>query len=278
MSSNFTLTPQTGCTPLKVKFTNLSVNANNWQWDFGDGVKSTLMNPSHTFVNNGSYTVKLTSGNILGCISSFELKSAIIVNPPIADFSVSSPPSCAPSAVSFKNTSIATNTWLWDFGDGNTSILQNPFHTYDLPGNYTVSLISSSLGCSDTIVKKSIIQVINPNPNYVIPTVIKACAPYSTSFSDATPGAISWNWQFGDGGISNVQNPNHTYSKAGTYYVSLDITLNGSCTQSFPIFRKLVINGGNKGFSAHTTGCAPYISTFMDSSNTSKSWKWIFVK
>ena len=276
MKSNFTLNPQTGCAPLKVKFTNLSVNSNKWLWDFGDGVKSTQKNPTYTYQNNGTYDVKLISTNSLGCSSTFDIKAAVIVTPPIANFTLNNTPSCAPVTMVFNNTSVGSSSWKWNLGDGTSSTLQNPTHIYKLPGNYTVSLIAKGNGCSDTIEKKSIIQVINPNANYVIPPPIKVCAPYSTSFSDQTPGASSWNWNFGDGTTSNLQNPSHTYSKAGTYIVSLDISLSGGCTQSYPVFKKIIVQGGDKGFSIQTQACPPYISTCIDSSASSKSWQWIF--
>ncbi len=114
-----------------------------------------------------------------------------------------------------------------------------------------------SLGCPDTLTKNSFIQTINPVANYIPPPTTVGCAPLTTQFTDATVGSTSWTWDFGDGNISTLQNPVHSYSNPGIYTVSLTSTsAGGGCTQTIPTFSTFDVRGGYAGFT-HTAQHLP---------------------
>ncbi len=154
--ANFEADLTTGIETLEVQFTDLSEEGINpiteWYWEFGDGTTSTDQNPIHTYNQPGSYTVYMTASD--GSIYDFDLKTNYIeVNylTPTANFEGTPLTGEAPLLVTFNDLSLdSVNTWLWEFGDGDTSIVQYPLHEYKTPGNYTVSLTVTGPGGSHT--------------------------------------------------------------------------------------------------------------------------------
>ncbi len=116
-----------------------------WRWSFGDGATSTIRNPSHSYDTEGDYEVVLTVTDDAG--SDSQRTHMVTVPPPLAE---NVPPvaaftaSCANLQCSFVDGSADSDgnltSWLWDFGDGSTSTLANPDHSYANPGAYPVSL------------------------------------------------------------------------------------------------------------------------------------------
>ena len=160
--SNFTASPISGVAPLTVDFTNGSTGVfTSVLWDFGDGETSTLDSPSHQYTVAGVYTVTLSVSGPGGSDSEIKI-SHITVYAPQADFSASPVSGAAPLTVTFSDLSSGTFTsWLWDFGDGVTSTLQSPSHTYTSTGVYTVTLSVSGPGGSDQEIKVGYIFVQN---------------------------------------------------------------------------------------------------------------------
>lgn len=276
--SSFSVNNTTGCAPMSVQFTNLSTNDVSQHWNFGDGFTSSLENPSHIYTVNGTYTVTLETTNSSGCISVYQLSNAILLAPPSANFSSNYIPGCAPLTTSFTNSSSYSSQWLWNFGDGTISTLQNPVHTFNLPGDYDVSLIAyNAQGCSDTLKLISYILVTNTSSNYTPPPTLTGCVPMSSTFQNNTTDAVAWFWDFGDGTTSTLQNPSHTFTSHGFYTVSLTIQLNGGCTQVYPIFRTFDVQGAEAGFTFTQTQCTPYVVSFTDTASANwTSWFWDF--
>ena len=148
--------------------------------------------------------------------------------------------SCDNTLVKFINKSQNYHYWTWDFGDlttlADTSPLFNPVWEYPDTGTYTATLIlNAGLSCADTFSLQ--IPVL---PNRVIPAFAhdSVCVGIPIAFTDLTTlignvGTISdWNWQFGDGGTSTLQNPVHTYGFQSNYLVSLIITTTSGCVMS----------------------------------------------
>jgi len=145
----------------------------------------------------------------------------------IADFSYDINTGTAPLIVQFTDNSTGEITdWLWDFSDGASSTEQNPTHTYENPGYYSVSLTVQGGGISDTIIYEDLIKVDHPKPEANFSAdITEGTAPLTVQFSDSTVGEVtSWRWNFGDGNTSNDQNPIHTYESAGNHSVSLTTT------------------------------------------------------
>ena len=160
----FTGNPKNGTAPLIVNFTDQSTNSPTiWQWDFGDGGTSMQQNPVHTYNAAGAYTVKLTATNNYGADAE-EKAGYIVVSSagvaPVAAFSANPVSGTEPLTVSFTDQSANSPTsWQWDFGDGGTSLQQNPVHTYNSAGTYTVQFTATNSSGSDTETKNDYITV-----------------------------------------------------------------------------------------------------------------------
>ncbi len=176
------------------------------------------------------------------------------------------------------------SSWKWNFGDptsgvNNTSIQQNPNHTFANAGNYQVKLITfTGNNCSDTLTK--IVTIIaKPVVDFITQS---ACANNPAAFipSGMNANTISaWSWAFGDGGTSNVQAPSHIYTSPGTYTVSLTVTDTSGCSNTKT--KPLVITPlplANFGYSTPT--CSGDAVNFSDMSTTALGyvarWTWNF--
>ena len=231
--ANFTANVTSGNAPLNVKFTDTSIGTpTNWTWDFGDGKTSTEQNPTHIYKSEGNYTVKLTVSNSLG--SDSEEKTGYItvgsvVLAPEANFSADQTSGNAPLSVQFKDESTNSPTsWEWNFGDGKTSTGQNPSHTYETVGTYTVNLTAMNYGGSNTTTKTDYITVTSDTSAPVASFTTDANSgqvPLTIHFTDTSTGKVSsWNWDFGDGSTSTDQSSTHTYVTEGSYNVTLTAT------------------------------------------------------
>jgi len=275
--ANFTISNSTGCAPLSIQFTDNSTDATTWFWEFGDGNTSTLQNPSHPYSTPGFYTVYLTVSSPTTCEDVFQLSNVIEVKGPVASFAADSTIGCVPFTVSFSDYSSGAVQWLWDFGDGNTSSLQHPFHLYDSGGIYNVTLIvTDTAACTDTVTYPNYIQALSNYPNYTAPPTISGCLPLTVDFNDQTANATSWLWDFDDGTTSTLQSPTHTYVNQGNYTVSLQIGVVNGCDQYLPVYQNFYVTGNWPGFEVTVASCAPYVATFTDTTSDAVSWFWDF--
>lgn len=134
----------------------------------------------------------------------------------------------APASVQFRDLSRGNvSSWEWSFGDGTTSTVQSPRHTYGNPGNYTVSLTIRGREGNHTTTRVNYLQFTAPSckADFIAErTTVRGIAPLR--FIEQSTGNITaWAWDFeGDGVVdSTEQNPTYTYRKDGTYSVSLTI-------------------------------------------------------
>jgi PKD repeat protein len=216
----------------------------------------------------------------------------------IADFFAEQTSGAAPLAVNFTDKSKPEGdmiSWLWDFGDGNTSDEQNPVHTYyttEPYSYYNVSLnVTTSGGDSDTETKTEYIKVWKPEaaPNadfHCEPGVGDPSVP--VQFTDKSLEEVtSWLWEFGDGETNTTQNPEHYYSAEGIYNVSLTVTGAGGSSKETKFQCVRVGSGSGEKwplidahfFASARTGNAPFTVTFTDMSRSAceiDSWKWNF--
>jgi len=236
-AADFTGTPRSGTAPLDVTFTDLSTeNPTSWSWNFGDGGTSTSQNPTHRYNNVGTYTVSLTATNAYG--SDTETKPGYITvsstpQPPDANFSADPTSGPAPLDVAFTDLSTGDPTsWSWSFGDGGSSTDQNPQHTYNAAGTYTVSLTAANADGSDTENKPNYITVTEPLQAAFTANPSMGYVPLThrmeVTFTDQSAGnPTSWTWNFGDNGTSTEQNPTHVYTSAGEFTVRLTVSNTG---------------------------------------------------
>ncbi len=152
--------------------------------------------------------------------------------PPTASFTASATTITAGLPVSFTDTSSGSPTsWSWTFGDGGTSTLQNPSHTWSAAGPYTVSLVATNAAGPSSPAATATITVNPGGPPPPPPTAsftasaTTITAGLPVSFTDTSSGSpTSWSWTFGDGGTSTLQNPSHTWTTTGPQLVSLVAT------------------------------------------------------
>lgn len=135
-------------------------------WDLGDGTSATTRDVTHSYAAAGDYTIKMVATTDSGCVDSI-YKNVKIFKFAIADFKVD--PVCVnlrlPLFNQTVNTSPSVLTWLWDFGNGVTSTLQNPVYSYPVSGNYPIKLTVSNVHCPQTVSVKQInVTVDEPLP------------------------------------------------------------------------------------------------------------------
>jgi PKD repeat protein len=265
-----------------VSFTNTSVNSISWIWDFGDGNSSSAQHPVHNYTTAGTYTVKLIATNVYNC-SNIEIKNLYITvnDKPTASFTATPTNACdSNEVISFQSTSTSAVSWLWNFGDGNTSTLQNPTHVYGITGNFNVSLIvTNSKGCTDTLTTPSFVKIMMAAPVSFSASDTIGCAPVNITFTNNTPNTTAWQWDFGNGTTSNLENPVIAFNSAGTYSVTLTSTSNSGCTQTKTINNYINISQGPiANFTAsNNLGCGPLTVQFTNlSSVNAVSWHWDF--
>jgi PKD repeat protein len=162
-----------GCSPLFVRFRNLSENAESYSWDFGDKTFSSEQNPTHTYNIPGNYIVKLIVTNIAGQSSHNGLIT--VYQNPTAVFNIYPTDIINNSqVVVFTNFSYYGVSWLWNFGDGNTSVEESPWHKYASEGIYKVTLtVTSKDGCTDSVMYKSSVVVEYKTGEIKFPNVFK---------------------------------------------------------------------------------------------------------
>jgi PKD repeat protein len=235
--ADFWATPVSGSEPLVVSFGDASTSydgVTSWMWDLGDGTISREQRPTHTYIQEGVYTVSLTVAEADGDSDTESRTGYITVSDsaPRADFTAAPLSGSEPLVVSFSDASTSCDgiiSWLWDFGDGSTSREQSPTHTYIQEGVYTVSLTVTEIdGDSDTESKTDYITVSDSRPRAdFIAAPLSGSEPLEVSFSDASTsydGITSWMWDFGDGSTSTEQNPTHSYTAEGIHTVSLTVS------------------------------------------------------
>lgn len=240
-------TPTEVCLNALTQFNDLTTVSNlytpnniiQWAWDFGDGIGISInQNPIYTYNIDGIYPANLGVVSNNGCTHDTTIN--VTVNP-LPEVTFGGPTSgCAPNmCVTFvNNTTINTatqptasiNTWLWDFGDGETSSAMNPSHcyqnsSYSVYQDFDVTLTAiSDKQCTTTVVEPVMITV------YPKPLADFNYSPDKTdiydreiTFSDESIIASIWDWDFGDGISSSTQNPVHVYPDSGSYNVVLYI-------------------------------------------------------
>jgi gliding motility-associated-like protein len=282
VKAGFSFSAPNSCKPpTSISFTNSSTGTGVlfYQWDFGDGGSSTAANPVHVYNTPGTYNVKLVVRNNTGCIDSLTIFQAITIGTVNADFSVPALV-CEGASIPFSNTSQPNPVGaLWDFGDGSFSSAINPAKVYSSPGTYQVKLVSNFGACRDSIIKPVIVL---PKPVAAFTgTNTGACRPpLTTSFSSNVPGAVSYQWFFGDGGSATGSQPSHTYTTTGDFDVTLVVTNAAGCTDTlrknaFVRIRPPQVSISN----LPTEGCAAL--TFTPSVNVQSvdpitNWQWDF--
>ncbi|KUK68857.1 MAG: Cell surface protein [Methanocalculus sp. 52_23] len=220
----FEASPVTGTAPLTVTFRDTSrYLPTSWYWTFGDGATGTGQTVMHTYTEPGTYSVTLAIENPAGKFTKTFSNHITVTTPPAPLFSVDRTSGELPLTVRFTDESTGDITsWYWDFGDGSTSTLRHPTHTYTKKGTYTVTLkVKNRYGTATTTKNNLITTDVNPVVDFAADQQ-RGGAPLTVRFTDLSGGSPNqWRWDFGDGRSSIQQNPTHTYTHPGTFRVEL---------------------------------------------------------
>lgn len=276
LRSEFSFQYDQSCLPVTVSFEDESINAKSWLWDFGDGNSSTEQNPTHTYYEMPDNNVKLTVQNENGCEQSSKKLLSFIFS---AEFQADANQICVGSDVNFSAISDDAVSWVWDFGDGNSSTERNPTHQYETQGTYDVSLIAANeSGCQDTVIMEQFIEASPYKADFELKESIQnSCVPVQVEFKDLSEGAISYHWDFGDGKTSRVANPLHLYEEVGEFDVTLVITNKLGCQDTIKQEKLVKVSGPETKFEIEEkVVCLPNTANFTDMSESAVQWQWIF--
>ncbi|MCH2042799.1 MAG: PKD domain-containing protein [Saprospiraceae bacterium] len=278
MQAQISAAPPFGCAPLNTTLTDATLSTISpviaWTWDMGETASSI----NRTYTNPGVYTASLIVQNDFGCVDT----ASIQLNADFVDASLNAQRDvCIGNSVLIfsSSTSSAPLDLSWDFGDGNSST-DNPFvfHTYASAGLYTVCLAASTLsGCSDTVCLTDWIEVHDPSALFTQDTTFTTCPPLEVNFTDLSPSGTQWSWDFGDGSTSNLENPSHIYSDAGSYDVTLTVSAIPGCTDT-RIYPDLIQISGPSGsiYAPSERDCAPVELELVGTGQNTISYTWLY--
>ncbi|MEP2025430.1 MAG: PKD domain-containing protein [Reichenbachiella sp.] len=226
------------CFGSESEFTDVSTIASGsvdaYAWDFGDGASATDADPDYVYSDFGEYEVVLVVTSDQNC--SDEISQLVtIYEMPVATFDAED--HCEEETLAFDNNSSISDGgifYTWNFGDGYQSTDSNPSHTYASDGDYIVSLTVESTDGSCVAEDIQTITVHNkPVAGFNVENV---CLGEDVEFEDTSDnggGLLSYAWDFGDGNSSTVTDPNHNYSAIESYDVTLEISTDEGCTDTF---------------------------------------------
>ncbi len=283
----------TGCVPLTVTFRDTILNAQSYEWTFGDGspvVVADSFEISHTYNNIGTYSVQLVAVDSATCNIRDTAHITIIVrnDAAVLDFNPVKLPPCESLTFRFDNQSASPankpftgQKFVWDFGDG-TRLNSGPesvTHNYLSAGTYKVRLVlldTSYCNGPDSIVKEIRISPL-VKAKFELP--VTACAPFNAVFNNTSLAGQTFIWDFGDGTTSNSINPTHLYTTPGNYVVKLKAVDPNTCNGQDSTQSILVVQGSPTAVFTVTPTVpvenTPFVFTNASSVNAVR-FKWEF--
>lgn len=218
LNAEFTVNPDdTVCTNQLITFNNTSTG-NHFSWNFGDGVNSNAVNPTHTYTTNGSFTVTLiTTDSILACKIPDTLTLTITVVNQNTNVSFTyNDTICTGEVVNFDGVNLAEIN-SWNFGDGATSNLEDPSHMYMNTGNYTITYIGSSANTCFTADTATGIVTVVEGPSLDLGEDQVFCNTITPVLLDGgtNPLPLTYLWNTG------ASTQTILVSDTGTYYLTV---------------------------------------------------------
>jgi gliding motility-associated-like protein len=205
----------------------------NYLWDFGDGHTSATENPrAHTFDDCGRYTISVGAVN-QWCTDTTRAEISVMAHEPEPIFEPDTTESCYPATINLTSTAEHSVSYVWDFGNGETSEEQNPSVTYEEAGTYRITL--SADGYCDTHAETDTFVYIYDSPqidfsvqpdSVMPPNQPIHCYNYSSGYE------LQYFWDFGDGSTSTEHSPIHYYQIPGEYLVQLTVISGHKCVDS----------------------------------------------
>ncbi|TAD85524.1 MAG: PKD domain-containing protein [Bacteroidetes bacterium] len=282
-SANFISADTLVCVNSPVRFTNRSTGSllrYNWRFDNND--TSTIANPTTSYSLEGRYTISLVVQDTLNCTDSLVRPLYITVANAKASFAISdSFTTCPPLLVKFTNESLNNRQNFWTFGNGNTSTLLTPSHTYTTPGTFRAMLrVVGNGGCTDTISQQIRIQGPSGTINY---GPLIGCPPLAVSFSSTAINTKFYTWDFNDGSstFSADSTAKHLYLLPGTFVPRLILEDGLGCKLPVPGPDSVKVLGAKSLISKLQNNyyCDSAVVQFLDSTITNDiitNYKWTF--
>ncbi|MEX1190460.1 MAG: PKD domain-containing protein, partial [Brumimicrobium sp.] len=243
---------------------------------------------AHIYPSNGFYDITQVIETTDGCRDTVT-QEVIVYSKPAADWITTSV--CEDVASDFANSSAVVDVdndvitdFEWDFGDGNTSTIENPTNQYGAENIYDVELIvTTNYGCKDTLMESATVWPL-PEVDFS-PTDV--CLDFATQFTDESTisnsftnnSNVQWDWDFGDGGASNAQNPNYTYQVDGVFDATLIVTSNNGCVNETTLPVTVHPKPEASFIGTNLSGCSPIcpeiVSTStVDNPSSLSNFKW----
>ncbi len=283
--ASFTLPTGLLCTNNEFAFINTTPDNFDgnltYQWLIDNQLTSTTRDMLAAFASEGSKDITLQTF-IPGCSDVVTQNIANVIEGPLTNFSFSG--QCEDEDITFINTSSGTvSGYTWDFDDGQNSTDTNPIHIYTTAEVYDVTLTATNVaGCNNTKTK-SVPIYSRPQVNFFLSPPPFSCNGMPSQFNDLTPNPTDsnialWSWNFGDAGSSQntsaLRNPQHTYTDAGNYDVSLLVSTNFSCSSTLQL--PVTISQSPVADFNHSAPCEDVLVNFSDvSTGTIQSWDWM---
>jgi gliding motility-associated-like protein len=271
-------------------FTDQSIGAISWAWDFGDGQTDIARSPVHTYSTPGRYVVQLvvTNGS---CTDSARTTITIADDHPSFTYTPV-PPYCRKQNIQFRATDYTaayTSSFNWNYGDGTSSGFganATSTHAYAKAGSYVVTLsIKDVNGCTVTAQQTATFEVFGPTAAFTNPVGTCLKNDGSITFTDQTApdgtnALTQWRWSFGDGQTADFTAApfTHTYTRAGTYAVKLVVTDASGCRDSLTKNQAVTIADPKANFTlSDTVRCAANNVSFTNTSQgLTLTYRWYF--
>gem|GEM_PF-6609989 len=205
-------------------------NGATYAWAYGDNTFSAGYNGAHTYTAAGTYTVTLTA-TIDTTVAHYSQTVTVYPKPSVSYSVVAG--TVNGSAYTFNSTStIASGSmnYAWNFGDGTVDSIANPSKIFTTTGSYPVKLVvTSDNGCKDSVTVSQNI-VLSGTAAFTVNTAAECLNGNSFTFYNglSNGSSITYNWAYGDSTFSTGYNGAHTYTAAGTYNVTLTVTIDTS--------------------------------------------------
>ncbi|MCC6601510.1 MAG: PKD domain-containing protein, partial [Crocinitomicaceae bacterium] len=224
--TNFTMDIYSSCsTPIEVYPSLGGQGVSSQSWTI-DGVEvSAELSPELVIAGIGEHIVGVTSINEFGCTRS-ESQNFDIYEPPLASLSAFPMNGCLDLDVNFTNETAGSNSYQWVFGDGAGSTETSPQHTYTQQGVFSVQLIATSAeGCTDTLTMENMIETYDlPVASFEMSTEETTIYLPEITFTNTSFDGAEYEWTFGDGNGSTLENPVYSYSYPGLWPVTLTVS------------------------------------------------------
>ncbi|MBA4197828.1 MAG: hypothetical protein C0459_09770, partial [Chitinophaga sp.] len=239
------------CIGDSVLFTNQSDTTNTFNWLFGDGTTSTQINPLHFYQTAGNYTVSLTATKqyAYASCSTTVSKPIHIVGQKAGRMQLSdSISNCLPFTITAINKSAVTTNTVWNFGDGNNATGDSVQHAYNNNGQFKINMKATSTG-GCVYVDSGYVRITSPTGNLQTHAGYN-CVNSNIVFTASTNNTDSIKWNFGDSSIitSTLNNIKHSYTKAGTYFVTAQLINKQGCTVKLPVVDTVTVDAVTANF------------------------------